>query len=129
VSRQWVIRVGSSVLLGICSACVHRNQIELLPGSTPDSLFFAIRSPQMNGSPVSLAGLSVVRCMDGWPMWIEVFDDHGARLDAPGAPPAPPFAPRVRPEPLLPDCYKAIAPGAAPLRFVVDVNGRITTKQ
>lgn len=129
MSRQWMMRVSTSVLLGISGACVHRNHIELLPGSTPDSLFFAVRGPQTHDSPVSLAELSVVRCMDGWPMWIAVFDDHDARQQPAGTVPIPPFELRVRPDPLLPDCYKALAPGAAPFRFFVDVNGRVTTKQ
>lgn len=100
MSRQEVLRAGVSVVLAICAGCVHQNVIELAPGSTSDSLFFVVRARDASMSPVPFpgVGVAVVRCMDGLPM---------------------------EPRQLLPDCYEAVAAGAKPLRFFVDVDENI----
>lgn len=129
MSCQWIQRAVALIALGIGTACVHQNVIALAPGSTPDSLVFVIRGPVAGSSPSLLFGLSVTRCQDDLPMWTIAADGTRLMPDTlrygelvPG------FMLRVGPEPLPPNCYRAIASGAAPLQFEIDPSGTITTQ-
>lgn len=124
-----IVRVFAAVALGIGGACVHQNVIAVAPGSTPDSLVFVISGADVGSSPSLLYGLSVTRCEDEIPMW--TIAATGTRLMPDTllyGQPVPGFDLRAGPEPLPPDCYRAIASGAAPLRFAIDPDGRITTQ-
>ncbi len=151
MSCQWMIRVCTSALIALCASCTYRNAIALAPGSTPDSLFFVVSGPDANGSAFPLL---VVRCMDGQPMWTvtvpsgELIPPNGGSIPpnsgliAPSVrsvtpnggltvttvrngPVDPAVSVQVRPAPLLPDCYEALVPGAAPLQFEIDLEGRV----
>ena len=122
-------RAAAAVGLAIGSACVHQNVIAVAPGSTPDSLIFVIRGPVAGSAPSLLYELSVTRCRNDLPVWTISAD--GTRLMPDTlryGQPVPGFMLRAGPEPLPPDCYRAIASGAAPLRFEIDPDGRITTQ-
>jgi hypothetical protein len=109
--------------------CVHENVLALAPGSRGDSLVFVLRSAHVGADPNLVFGLSVIRCADDVPMWTISADGSRTMPDSllygqviPG------FPVRAGPFPLAPDCYRAIASGAAPLRFDVGVTGDIKTE-
>ncbi len=125
MSWRCLLQACAAAVLAICEGCVHKNVIELAPGSTPDSLFFVVSGRDAGDTPGPLPGFAVVRCMDDQPMWIIVDQSGGTTAGPTHVQASPDFVVSARPEPLLPDCYKAIAPGAASLRFFVDLDGRV----
>jgi hypothetical protein len=117
------------VALATGNACAPQNVIAVAPGSTPDSLVFVIRGAAVGAPPNLLYGLSVTRCRDAIPLWTIAAD--GSRLMPDTlryGRPVPGFVLRAGPEPLGPDCYRAVVSGAVPLRFAIDPEGRITTQ-
>ncbi len=129
MSCGWSVRGIAALVLALGGGCVAQNVIAVAPGSTRDSLVFVVRGAKVGASPNLVFGLGVVRCADDRPMWIIAAE--GSRLMPDSlryGEPVPGFALRAGPEPLGPDCYRAVASGAVPLRFVVDPAGGIRTQ-
>lgn len=126
MSRQGMLRACASAALAALGGCVHQNVIALAPGSTPDSLFFLIATRDVRAPSSPFPGIVLVRCMDHQPMWAMVVQ-RGPSATGSLPPTSVDLLPslRMRPEPLLPDCYEAVAPGAKSLRFFVDIDGNI----
>lgn len=123
--RRTLEAVGVGVLI-VCGGCAYENVIGVAPGSTRDSLVFVLRGAKPGADPALVYGLGVVRCSDERPMWL--ISAEGNRLlpdTVRYAQVVPGFILRAGPEPLVADCYKVVASGAASSRFVIDTKGAV----